>query len=93
MFGHFTTLCMKGLRRSFLCSNFNTSRPSISESCMKIKIKLNFIFTLLCGASKSFMKAFKDFNVKNDLAPDIMKEVFQFKNRTYNIRSEKMPFF
>ena len=28
---------------------------------LKIKIKLNFIFTILCGASKSFMKVFKAF--------------------------------
>ena len=33
--------------------------PCISKSCIEIKIKLNFIFTLLCGASKGFMKAFK----------------------------------
>ena len=35
--------------------------PFISESCIEIKIELNFIFTLLCGASKGFMKAFKAF--------------------------------
>ena len=34
--------------------------PLISESCIKI-IKLNFFFTLLCDASKSFMKALKTF--------------------------------
>ena len=28
--------------------------PIISESCIEIKNKLNFIFTLLCGASKGF---------------------------------------
>ena len=33
----------------------------ISESCIEIKIKLNFILTLLCGSSKGFMKAFKAF--------------------------------
>ena len=27
----------------------------------KIKIELNFIFTLLCGASDGFIKTFKDF--------------------------------
>ena len=32
--------------------------PSISESCIETKIKLIFIFTLLCGALKGFMKAF-----------------------------------
>ena len=36
----------------------NLSIQSISESCIEIKI---FIFTLLCGASKCFMKAFKAF--------------------------------
>ena len=30
----------------------------ISESCIEIKINLNFYFQLLCGASKDFMKAF-----------------------------------
>ena len=35
---------------------------SVSESCIKIKINFNiFIVTLLCGASKGFMKAFKAF--------------------------------
>ena len=33
----------------------------ISESCIEIKIKLNFYFALLCGALKGFMKALKDF--------------------------------
>ena len=35
--------------------------PFISESCMKIKIYLIFIFTILCGASTGLMKAFKAF--------------------------------
>ena len=35
--------------------------PIISESCIEIKIKLIFIFTLLCGASKGFIKALKAF--------------------------------
>ena len=35
--------------------------PFISESCIEIKIELNFYFTLLCDASKGFMKAFKVF--------------------------------
>ena len=33
----------------------------ISESCIEIKLNLNFIFILLCGASKGFMKALKTF--------------------------------
>ena len=33
--------------------------PCISESCIEINIKLIFIFTLLCGTSKGFMKALK----------------------------------
>ena len=33
--------------------------PCISQSYIKIKINLSFIFTLLCGASKGFMKASK----------------------------------
>ena len=32
--------------------------PFISENCIEIKIELNF-FTLLCGASKGFMKPFE----------------------------------
>ena len=35
--------------------------PFISESCIKTKINLIFIFTLLFGASKSFMKVSKAF--------------------------------
>ena len=35
--------------------------PYISESCIKIKVKLNFHFQILCRASKCFMKAFKTF--------------------------------
>ena len=33
----------------------------IFESCIEIKIKPNFYFTLLCDVSKGFMKAFKVF--------------------------------
>ena len=35
--------------------------PCISESCLKMKIDLKFFFTLLCGASRGFVKAFKAF--------------------------------
>ena len=35
--------------------------PSISGSCVKIKIHLNFFFILLYGASKGFMKTLKTF--------------------------------
>ena len=35
---------------------FTLPTPCISESCIEIKINLNFYFTLLCGASKGFMK-------------------------------------
>ena len=42
----------------------------IVESSIEIKINLNFIFTLLCGASKGFMKAFKAFTTKK----------FEYKN-------------
>ena len=35
--------------------------PCILESCSEIKINLIF-FTLLCGTSKGFMKAFKAFS-------------------------------
>ena len=37
---------------------FNPSRPNPGR---REKIKLNFIFTLLCGTSKGFMKALKTF--------------------------------
>ena len=33
--------------------------PCISGSCIEIKIKLNFFFTLLCGALKAFLKPFE----------------------------------
>ena len=33
----------------------------ISESCIKMKINLNFYFTLLCGAWKGFLEGFKAF--------------------------------
>ena len=39
--------------------NINPFQPCISESCIKIKIGLNFYFTL-CGASKGFMKALRE---------------------------------
>ena len=42
--------------------------PCISDSCIEIKIKLNFYFTLLCGASKGFTKALKAF-IKHFAAP------------------------
>ena len=32
------------------------------------------------------------FKVKNDLAPDIMKDVFELKEPPYNLRSESNPF-
>ena len=35
------------------------STPCISASCIEIEINLVFVFTLLCGASKGFMKVFK----------------------------------
>ena len=35
--------------------------PCISESCIEIIVNFNFFPTLLCGASKGFMKAFKAF--------------------------------
>ena len=41
--------------------------PCISESCIEIK-SFFFFFTLLCGASKGFMKAFKAF-IKSSEAP------------------------
>ena len=47
----------KNLRRCFYSIN-DCPAPCISNSCIKIKINLNFIFTLFCGASKSF-KPFK----------------------------------
>ena len=39
----------------------NLPARCISESFIKTKINLNLIFTLLCGASIGFMKAFKTF--------------------------------
>ena len=45
----------------------------ISESCMKIKIKIT-IFTLLCGTSKIFMKALKAF-IKPFEAPQRSAEI------------------
>ena len=46
--------------------------PCISESCIEIKIKSNFYFTLLCGASKGFTKAF---NLIFSLRPGLGREV------------------
>ena len=37
--------------------------PCVSQSCIEIKINLNFTFTILCGVSKGFMKAFKCENI------------------------------
>ena len=46
--------------------------PCISESCIEREIKLNFYFTLLCGASKDFTKAF---NLIFSLHPGLGREV------------------
>ena len=46
----------------------NPSVPCISERCIKTKFNLNFLFTLLCGVSKGFMRAYKTF-VKTFEAP------------------------
>ena len=35
--------------------------PRISENCIEVTINYNFIFTLLCGASKDFIKILKTF--------------------------------
>ena len=49
-----------------ICKNVANSiltllaEPCISESCIKIKTEI-VIFTLLCGAAKGFMKAFRAF--------------------------------
>ena len=43
----------------FSFSSLILNVPCISESCIEIKIKFSFYFTLLCGASKGFMKVFK----------------------------------
>ena len=45
----------------WFCFELTLNVPCISESYIAIKIKLKFYFTLLCGPSKGFMKAFKAF--------------------------------
>ena len=42
-------------------SELTLNVPCVSESCIEIKIKLNFYFHISCGTSKGFMKAFKAF--------------------------------
>ena len=51
------------------CQIFFLTLPTlcISESCIEIKITYFFLFTLRCGASKGFMKAFKAFIKPFDL--------------------------
>ena len=45
------------LKISSILSN-DALDPCISESCIEVKIKLIF-FSLACGATKGFIKAFK----------------------------------
>ena len=49
----------------------------ISESCIKIDINLIFIFTLLCGASKGFMKALTAFIKPFEAPQRSVKKNFQ----------------
>ena len=44
-----------------LCQILTLPAPYISGSCIKIKTNVNFYFTLLCGASKGFMKSLEAF--------------------------------
>ena len=54
------TISFKGhTNRCFLFRLLTLPALHFSESCIKIKINLIFIFTILHGASKGFMKAFK----------------------------------
>ena len=47
----------------------NPNVTCISESCIEIKIKLNFYFHTFCGDSEGFLKAFKVF-IKPFEAPE-----------------------
>ena len=51
--------------------NINHSHPDRGQ---REKINLNFYFKLLCGASKSFMKALKVFIIKPFEAPQRKKK-------------------
>ena len=51
--------------------------PCISESYIEVKIKLIFIFTLLCGAAKSFLKTFRAL-IKPFEAPQRSVKIFNF---------------
>ena len=44
-----------------LMIDFTLPVPYISENYIEIKIKLNYIFTFLCGASKGFIGPHKTF--------------------------------
>ena len=55
----------------------------ISESCIEIKIKLNFYFALLCGASKGFMKALKDFIKSYKIFWDTTKKCLKGLHKTF----------
>ena len=65
VFDHFVGLALKGLRRckvSVIATVVMKHQPFPSQPRMKRKNKLKpFIFTLICGASKVFMKALTAF--------------------------------
>ena len=52
---------MSALSMIFSCEGFmlTLNVVCISQSYIEIKINLNFNFTLICGASKAFMKPFE----------------------------------
>ena len=58
----------------------------ISKSC--IKIKINFLFSLLCGASKSFMKAFKAFINPFDAPEKAFIKPFEAPKKIVKVKSK-----
>ena len=58
----------------------------ISKSC--IKIKIHFLFSLLCGASKSFMKAFMAFINPFDAPEKAFIKPFEAPKKIVKVKSK-----
>ena len=56
----FESTSFSKMQISLVGNSLTLKDPFISESYIEIKLSSIFIFTLLCGASKGFMKAFQD---------------------------------
>ena len=77
MFWCFHCWCWLSTSKCRLGTALTPPAPCISESYIKIRINWIFVFTLLCAASKGFLKAFRAF-LKPSKAPQgsVKKKLF-----------------